>query len=790
MSRVRARCVPERERRILALRLRRGPKTPAGLRHRCRRSIVRPLVGIALIAAGILIPVESGSVPDPLAGMIGESPVSAQTAAIVIGEPDPCPETPVPWRAIGSNCVLETSACPASPLIQSPPNPAFIMLPSVGYPDVLVPPLDEYAGFCEHRIIAPGEPLPGVTELPADQVRREQYNACTNGSGGFAVKTHRRMITETVVDQFGASVVRERRERRCRLITQARCVVGLHRVASNTCRAVQRQTWGCLQGITTNEFNRCYVVQSISYVGRHLACRSGAPDFQPFDCDAYVDDDFVYPANSVACSSYPTGDPNKSLQPNPTGGLSSSDYWCAFDISNLKVACHNVPQPAGECTSATALCLKRASRTGGCDAIAHTISCRAMQAAFADPNVPLTVEEMQQAGCEPCVLLPLRPVQTECPADVTAMPATAATFADLRDALHMVKDDFHVSSGDCRAVREGTTLLQNDAGCLRHEVCADPPQGELNWRSNHFSQVAIVNSPVVVDVSGVPTTIVSSPYIRLSGPTVTNHFDNILSYDDNAFGDPIVRAFGAIDPAKQYRHVRDLAGDAECVFHDGPLFKIVIAELWPDIDDVQITSLLGPDALAWWNKLSDAEKEDRITARDVNWLTNPTPGEIDQERDRRSARSTEIVDCNFGGEIWCRWTPTRPGYFKLTGAAAWISERASIGRWWLSSSVMDSFRQNLGNTQFVRKLRNALTNLRLGATDVGVNATLTDALPPENPDDEWLYTSEAGDSFRCPAADVRIYCGGTIGDFGNYTETTPIGILVHEVRVATRAPNL
>ncbi len=782
VRRVRLGCVAERG--ILAPRLGRGPRATAGSRHRCRRPIMRSLVGIALVAAGIFIPVESGSVPDPLAGMIGESPVSAQSAAIVIGVPDPCPQIPVPWSAIGSNCILETSACPESPLI-----PGFILLPSVGYPDVLVPPPDEYAGFCEHRFIEPGQPLPGVTESPADQLRRQQYNDCSNGSGGFAVKAHRRMITETVVDQFGTPVVRQRDERRCRLLAQTRCVVGLHRVASNTCRAVQRQTWGCPQGIPTNEFNRCYVVQSISYVGQHLACRPGAPDFQSFDCDAYVDDDFVYPPTSVACSSYPTGDPSTSLQPNPNGGLFSSDYWCEFDPSNLKVVCHNVPKPAGECAAASALCLKRASQTGGCDAIAHTISCRAMQADFADPNVPLTVAQMQQAGCEPCVLLPFSPVPAECPADVTVTPATAARHTDYHDALHMVKDDFYVATGDCRAVREGTTLLQNDARCRRHEVCADPPQGELTWRSNHFSQLAVVNSPVVIGVSGIPTRIVSSPRLRVAGTWIFRGFANILSYDDNAFGDPIVRAFGAVDPAQQYSDIKDLAGGAECVFHDGPQFRITIQELWPDIDDAEITSLLRPDSLAWWNALSDAEKEGRIRARDVNWLTNPTPAEVDQEREQRVTGFTEVVDCNFGGEIWCRWTPTRSGYFKLIGGAAWISKRGSSGRWWLSTNTMNRFRQNLSDARFVSRLESALTRIRLDPADVGVNATLTNTLPRLNPDRDWLYTSEAGDSVRCPAADVRIYCGAAIGDAGNYTETTPIGILVREVRVATRAPN-
>ena len=69
----------------------------------------------------------------------------------------------------------------------------------------------------------------------------------------------------------------------------------------------------------------------------------------------------------------------------------------------------------------------------------------------------------------------------------------------------------------------------------------------------------------------------------------------ILSYDDNEFGDPIVRGFGTIDPAQQYRDIEELAGAVECFFEDGPQFRIVIVELWPDIDDVEIASLLGSE---------------------------------------------------------------------------------------------------------------------------------------------------------------------------------------------------
>ena len=123
--------------------------------------------------------------------------------------------------------------------------------------------------------------------------------------------------------------------------------------------------------------------------------------------------------------------------------------------------------------------------------------------------------------------------------------------------------------------------------------------------------------------------------------------DDALGNPDDAIGDPIVRGFGQVDPTQQYSDVLDLAGGAECVFYGGPLFKIVMVALWPDIDDAEITRLFGPDSLDWWNALSDDEKEDRIATRGVNWLDNPTPAEVDQEREQRAVDFTESVDCNF-----------------------------------------------------------------------------------------------------------------------------------------------
>ena len=54
--------------------------------------------------------------------------------------------------------------------------------------------------------------------------------------------------------------------------------------------------------------------------------------------------------------------------------------------------------------------------------------------------------------------------------------------------------------------------------------------------------------------------------------------------------------------------------------------------------------------------------------------------------------------------------------------------------------------------------------------------------------EDWLYSEHARGLTGCPfSIDLRVDCsGGGVG--GNYTETAPVGIIVHEVRTQTVAP--
>ncbi len=55
-------------------------------------------------------------------------------------------------------------------------------------------------------------------------------------------------------------------------------------------------------------------------------------------------------------------------------------------------------------------------------------------------------------------------------------------------------------------------------------------------------------------------------------------------------------------------------------------------------------------------------------------------------------------------------------------------------------------------------------------------------------DREWLYSAAAGENVRCPARDLRVKCGRR-GTGVNYTESEPIGVVVHEMRVSTVTPS-
>ena len=289
---------------------------------------------------------------------------------------------------------------------------------SVGYPDTDGLTLIEYPVMCELRILE-------VTNLAV-------YNECRTQTGFV------KMVVD--VSRLVGGVLQT--ERLCRLLQPAECPAGVH-IAPDTCRAIERRPWTCPVGRPKNEYLTCYELPSA--VGTpHPACGDGAPTFVAQSCAAYVDNDFAEPPTSVDCATaFPTAnppDPATALSANSKAG-SSSDYWCEFDTSNLKVVCHTVPKPAGECALSMAMCLKRASETGGCSAIAHTIRCRGLQQMYSATTA--TALQVRGEGCEPCVVLPFSPVPPNCPRDLFADPGISGSAYDMYSLLRL-REDFNV----------------------------------------------------------------------------------------------------------------------------------------------------------------------------------------------------------------------------------------------------------------------------------------------------------------------------------------------------------
>ena len=743
------------------------------LRDRRRRRLLKALLGAALVIAGVLVPLEPANLPAPLADPGGGSAALAQTVNppyVTLGTPTPCP--PAPWVENDSLCVLQTAACPKSPL----PGGKDLEL-SVGYNDPDNPGLYEYPGFCEDRVVEP----PGPTYTPEEQAVKDRYDACVAGVGGF------------VREQYslpGPPVVPG-----CRLIRGATCATGLHRVDSNTCRAIQRRTWDCADGyIPRNDFNTCYQEPPPPSGSGHPACGDGAPDLVVQSCPDYVGNDYERTPLTVDCPSFLnlTGKDMANIVAGTSG-----KYWCEFDTSWLKVVCHSATPPAGECAASPANCLKRASLTGGCYAIADIIHCRALQADY-DAGAK-TIDDLRNEQCAPCLILPFQGLPPGCPDDVAGVPTTFIGTAPYRTeypvedpdraaierpfiTLHRVEDDYSYLDLACLVVYWGGADLADHAECQKKPVCQDPPRGRVTWQSTHASQHAVVNAPVIFTVFDVPTSMSEVKVLNYQYAKVTGSLREYLAYPTVTPDDPIIRAWPKVDEGTTYSSVVQLVDSGECVLRDPPRYRITIEELWPDNAEARIDQWFGADALNWWRKLSTDEKRRRTLARGLSyWDDLDAAGQAD-ERTRRERDLTEEVICNVLGRIWCRWSPTRSGYYLAKADGAWRVDKYNVQRSWVR---MNRLQSDLG------AIRNELSSLldqhNVSAAEAGVSNDLMSLLPRASTSTEWLYSSSAGKQYLCPGTDIRVRCTNT-NRTGNFTESEPIGIVVHEMRVATRVP--
>ena len=775
--------------------------------HRSMRPVRTVLLSASLGLALLVAPWESGLLPSTVPDLAGKK-ATAQTPpppAVDSGTPTDCLTTPTQWSPQGSECVLELPACPQSPLFQDfPDRQQFMRLsvppagledrfPSldVGYPDV--DGLVGYPDFCEERV------------LDSDPA----YGACLGMSGSVVTQ-----YTDPDTSQMG-----------CRLLHPIECPVGLYMASSKTCRAVQRRTWTCEDGqVPRNEFNSCYKLPE-SAPDQHPACGEGSPDFVAMACEDYVGGDYIANPADVACvTTYMTGTPVNNAEGDtavpgarsvPIAANShpgeSSAHWCSYDSRYLDARCHRTnlnPVPDVCTTESLALCLKRASQTGGCDAIATTIRCRAYEAAYRQRvrrgNMrvrAVQLEEVRLQGCTPCIILPFTPVPGACPDDTDAEPRRGRWNGLTINGQRQ----YHRTPADLVSIHE------DEAGFGTTEpACADPPRGSVTWESAHISGVAVVNSPIIVTI---PDTRLSDPpspaYSYWDSETSPIYWASstrrVVRMADSS-EDPRVRTRPDVDSTTTFGTLSEMVS-RECAVSQPPFFKLVVEELWPDngpdYDDSDgdctvppdgdrpdsnaeaILQLFGADSLRWWCELTGGERRDRTRARGLDWWDDP-----DTDQDGRTERLREKFNCDYtttGDLIWCRWVPTRAGYYRLEAAGAWLltTYTREPARFRLDELLawLNDPQDGTGNRSSVQ---NQLNSAGLGHEDIGLDSTLTSALPTP-PGSDWMYSESVGSNANCPAVDLRIYCNREA--IGRYTQTDPVGVRVHEVRAHTVTPS-
>ncbi len=729
---------------------------------------------------------------------------------MVDGTPAPCDAAPLryePDEDDPSLCVLEVPACPESTL-----TPGELMRLSRApddvankFPDAVYPQADgyeRYPEFCEEQVNQSDDP--------------QGYADCTS-SLGVAVKSDDAV---------------------CRIFYPIKCPAGvleLARVGAHTCRAVKRRNWTCGAGyLAGNRFPICF--REIEFAAGEAvpACQGKVPDLGAFKegeraCETYVGSDVLAAPGEIACSAYTTGDfegltgfTRVAMQANPDNA-----YWCRFDAAKLTLNCHGPNQPASGCAQQDAMCLKRASRTGGCDQIIETVRCRAYQTAFAQSRIDIAA--VREQGCVPCVNLPFQ--SPTCQDETTRQtdrynPSHPYTFAR-QEGILRCRVDF---TGDALPQWHPSHTGRRPQPCPPEpdpaRVCADPPTGTLEWNSNHFSQLVVVNSAVVVRIVDLPFEFrtVRSLYYQPDRRWVSQAVAETRSRTLPLLTDPtsadrrprqLISPDG-IRPDRPYASLHSIAtGERrqgrECVPIDIPVFNLLVQELWPDRPDdrSEMEALFGADALdGWWDgsELSSEELEARrrrlTEARGLQWWGDLTV----EQQEARNAQHLVTIECHVQARE-CVWRPLRSGYYKLVGAGGWPVRR-SRGREWRATigtnpcrfghpdcgsltyaeafaANMKEFTSNPNNRSWLEAQLSArgLTLEDAGLEDAGSFITLRDH--EEDPD--WLYSEDAGGLTGCPdPIDLRVHCGGG-GGAGNYTETPPVGVVVHEIQTRTRA---
>ena len=632
----------------------------------------------------------------------------------------------------------------------------------------------------------------------------------------------------------------------CRILTPIECPtftavssdgstfrVAAHRTGSQSCVAVRRRAWTCDSAagyVPSNTFNSCYLPASapdcspdgsdpmldLCWPDIHPACGNGAPEFplgpsedfrrahpnstatrSQLACAEYVGDDFT---QQRSCR-HRRDDPDLYPISFDPGG---NPFWCSYEAWLLRPECHRIQNRPTDCSnSGSASCIKRASRTGGCDRVGQTILCRVVQAALERGDA--TVDEVEQFGCRPCQQLPFSELPGRCTASASQAGRPRSPLGALERVL-AIKRDYPASSSQCSAVTT-TAEYDSNSACRGLPVCADPPKGRVAWASQHQSGLAIVNSAVEVSVLDVLDVLEqrrtpfvafdvnygdpSSPSIVFAGTYHYQHFTDAT--EPGSVSKATTLQLG--DANQQFDLDSWPADGSECTPRDRPYFDLIVEELWPDHDDDEIRNLFGSDSLEWWDELSAEDKQDQTAARGLVWLDDPVA--------RRADRTVQI-QCVRNNFTVCDWTPSRSGYFKLTAAGAWRMTR-SRGRAWQDSFTLGRRINEALEIQVVRdKTERLIAQQGLTPEQVGIDPNSWEVLelnPACGEDGVWrpedcsaigtrstLFNEDHAPTASCSDIDLRVRCGGG-GDNYNYTETEPVGVMVHEVRVNTVMPS-
>ena len=721
------------------------------------------LVGVLLVLVGVLAP--HWALP-----LLNIEQAAAQQPQVQNGIPSGCPSG---WTVDYDVCRVQAPACPADPF----------------YPTQQMQLSTEFPEFCEVTVDA--------------AVDRASYDLCAvdpapGGIAGFAV----------IEDPST-----------CRALTLRTCEIGT-RIDSSWCQGTTRQSWTCPQAnaVPRNEFNTCYIVPSGLSLTPHPACAAGAPDLVVIVCADYVGTDFVNPPGAVPCGSYNTGI-------SPSLGAAVNGYWCTFNTALLNTECHNAVPPCG---GSTAMCIKRGSGTGGCAGIARTIRCRGYQhdyqtrhiAAIADNTIDHAeqsdlhqhAEAVRADGCEPCQTLPFEQIPQHCPDD-TYQPAQPRYPRVYQFQATQQRGDIVTQNRACHHLNSwdpDLTMVNPNNPALDCSTvpprCGSLPPGNPVWASTHFSGLAVTNSSIIVWLHDAPSTYrtqarfdigtLASGQIRWTGDEYPEFPGTGLAPTRES-----IRSFSP-PPAGYTTDSPRILGNVsdECVPTALPLYRLTMQELWPDrpADETAILSLFGADALDWWNDLASVTgaQQRRTEARGLVWWPNATPAE---RAEREDALETK-VDCNAGQDVavWCRWSPARPGYYRLFVGGGWLMDIGGARGWRTAAQLQDLSNAVTALTAAQKtQVYESLVELGCGpdrAPDpscglspvaIGVQPDLSDIVWPSSDPEEPYRLS--GDTHKHKGLDLRI----SYNDFGStakYTETAYFGVQVHEVRVRTVAP--